>query len=801
MLPVLMPEDFLALQQQNAQAAQDAALAGETGALPGLDYSTADVQALGLPAPDPAPFQGQLPQLSPGDRASMGASVQTGGSYLTPEGKDIAGNLGALKPRQRAEIGRHNQDIANLRAEHDQVYGDASRAALNSGETQAQAMEAQAGDTNQSLQAARNVAQSLGQDPNALQSSGEALKAIAQEQVFNVEKAAADQFRADMLSSRAKFEGALARQEAMQIDPQRLMKNQAVQLTGAISAVAAVSGKPGNMALSKALTDNLWNAVQTDVQGQMANMQNQKSVTDGFAQLWQMTRSDSLTDVENKHKLNALYLGTVESHINALALKEQSKVVRAKYLELAAEIQTKKVEEVTKATTERARIHAQRLETISTDARTAGQLNLGWANHKVAVQEANTKAREQAFKEDQAAKAQAEKLKSEAIFSTTKDGGNRFQGFIRGVTDGEKADNQKKAFQIQSDGSTAAESLSRVMDLNRMIRQRDMAGLAKMGFAGMFGAKEALDKQVAALQNTLAPKLANALGMNPISDVDVKKMVESVGSEKTLELIGSRLGFDANSERASAEVLDLISRSVDDQLKAYVRPAENQQEIDVVRSAFGDQTMFEQGGGFVPLPIKTDQGIELRMTGVPVAQRDKAGREVETKKAPGYAAMGDITQYQPSSMPARAEEAKSVLSPAEKTPVQRLQKEVNDYEPSEDRGDVQSFDEAAPAYVKFAKQQEKSGNKLDNGKDYITKSPFNKDKDTGVVVPAYADEITEIARIAHFSEDPDLQASARDVLKGWHELGGSRRDYADWALENPEAFTKRGTGRTVDTEE
>lgn len=795
-----LPEDLAALQADQ--------LAGQ-GIMPGLDYQTADVAALMGGAAPQDPSMQEQPQneqpiltangtfIPPGTKHSSGVDVSVSHEGLTPEGKNIVRAGSDLKGRTAAEVGRFNNENNYWTGQ----YNDAAQQQVNALGEQSDAAvaanEAAAGDTQQSQNAAMRAARAYGVDPNSIQGSGEALRAVAEEQVLNQEIQAANAMKADMAQSRANFEGALARQEAMQIDPHRLFRNSAIQWSGAIAAVSAVSNKPGNQALANTLMGTINNAVRNDIDGQIANLNNQKSVTDGFAQAWRMAAADSLTETEARHKIGAMYLGTIESHINALAMKEQSKVIRASYMKMAAQVNAEKVKLASDAYTERAKIHEQRLGTISQDWRTAASLNVERAKIALGQRELDQKALEhqdaqKALKKADEDKAAAKKaaIQADATFSTSKDGGNRYLGQISGVNDTEKAKNKAIVNQIQADSSTAAENLSRIMDLNRQIREANGKGLAQSVIVGM---QDELRQQLQTLKNVTAPVLASSLHMTPISDTDITKMEKAIGTDKAQELLANALGIaDYSSEKATAQVIDLISRRADDTIRNYVVPAGNQEEIDAVREKFGDATMFEKGGAFVPIPkVGKDGGLYLETTAIPVA--DEEGNA--TKKAIGFEAMGDITKYQPNSMPGRKEEANATLNPKQQTVVDRLRKGASEYTPGKD-AKLQPKESTLGAWREYANSMDKSGSSFEDGTKFLGRYG---DKGESYNVPPWADEVTELGFIAWNPDvDPDLKAVAVDVLTAMKTAKNDQSDYAEWVLDNE--VTRDRAGKLISDE-
>jgi hypothetical protein len=719
--------------------------------------------ALQIPPEAPPPQQG-VPAPTPDDIAAIQATMQaaqqanppqpqqippqTGGGsgssssvsieQQTPEGKRVAAKLGNMGPRTDAENARYNAENQNWMGTINDAYNGLSTETAKSNEAQAKAQEAAAGDVAGAGNAAVGASAAMGADQaqqQVIQSGGQAAQAIAQQMVFNTEDTAAKQSQALQMASRAKYEGSLAKLEAMQIDPNRLFRSGAVQWSSAIAAVAAASNKPGNLALSNSLMTSITNAVANDVNGQIENMKNQKSVTEGFKTLWDMTAADSQSEAEARAKVTGAYLGVIGSYIGAQALQEQSQVTRASLGEAQAKIQVEKVKAASDAYTELAKIHSQRLDTISQDARTAAQ---------VAVQRASVNESARQYNETAKAKAKAEQqqMANEGVYANTPGGGNRYQGQAKGGTPEERGKNLQKINDLQATAATASDTVQRAMDLAKLISEKSDEELTAMGFKGKLGAKDELSRQLDALATIGGTQIGRALGLAPFSDTDREMMSGIVADPAKLSNI---LGDKNSSAKSSEEVLSFLQRNLDNQITANVRPGTDE-EIAANKTVYGEEPFhdYQEKKFAVPSYGGTITGSTYEDKGVPGTQRD-------------------YTQYKGNTMPDVKAQTEGALNPSPPTRVDNLVKDIADLQ-------SQPTD---------SQSSEKSGRPVwwDQYTSYMKRNDLSPSahmySDGNTYYQDYFDDIYQLARVATKSDNPDEQAAAIDSL---HQIAAQRKN-------------------------
>lgn len=700
-------------------------------------------------APQVAPaVQQPVPMQQPASQgSSAGRSVSI--QQQTPYGKQVTQSLGNMKGRTAEENKRYQAENAGWMGAINDAYNNESDATAQTMNAKADAEQANAGDVAGASKASVDASAKLGATPEqqaVIQSGGQAAQAIAQQLVFNTEDAAAKQSQALQMASRAKYEGSLAKLEAMQIDPNRLFRSGAVQWSSAIAAVAAASNKPGNLALSNQLMDSIKGAVQNDINGQIENLKNQKSVTEGFKTLWDMTAADSQSEAEARAKVEGAYYGIISSYMGAQGLQEQSKVTRASIAEAQAQLQVAKVTAAQSAYNELAKIHASRLNTISEDARTAAQ---------VSVQRASVNEQARQFNATQVEKQKAaiQKMADEGIYATTPGGGNRYQGQVKGVTDEEKAKNHALIEQTQSAAATASETVQRAMDLSKLISEKSDEELVAMGFKGKIGAKTELQRQLDTLRTLGGTTIGKAIGLAPFSDTDRDTMSSAVADPA---ILANLLGDTNASSGSSNEVLSFIQRNADNQIKAYVRPGTDE-EIQANKGIYGEQPFHD---------VNPRTGEDM---GVPGTQRD-------------------YTQYQGNTMPDVKAQAEGALNPSPETHVDKLVAQVADDKALPSNGMVMKPKADLPSYYEPFKAYEKEQGWDKTGKLGTEWEGFADEGGKLAPVPESYGDIATLAKVAFKGDDSDQKHAAFAAIVDMSGNFDNEGRFCRFVLDHPEYF-------------
>lgn len=774
-------------------AGQDpTALAAAYGAALGADDQVAPADP-SLPAPTNVPAVPPVPTpapLAPGQSRGGSQSTSVSAEGVNPSmfdyfstGKPAKGLEGQFQADQAQELG-----FARAKAENLKPGFDAARTATTeAGKAEQARAEMLAGDPAQAKAAVDRAGQTMGLQP--VTTTGYAAQAEAEANIVANEQMEVQKALAETQKARLDYTQQVERLKTMRIDPHQMFGQDplAMGLQNVTSALMVMSGKPGVAAAGQMLNDNLMKAVSRNVDAQLNNLQNQQKVADGFKAIYDMVVNENDTAATARHKMQGAYLAAVKGWIGSQAAQHDSKIIGAEIQKTLAGIDIQQAEAENAFVTEAQKNFIDRARIRSTVYAT----NVNASVAKAQIREARA-AREAAAAEKAAERAEEQRVATAegAVFATSPDGGMRYQGQLRGIPGSAEWMKAAREVQtIQSDAAVGMESLKRIHDLNEAIRNKDLPTLAAMGFSGIFDAKAAIKKQIGALSVTTGAKVASSLGLTPISDADLGKVQEGIGSENFVGSLVAHMGLDTSSAKATGEVMSLIQRNVDNQLKAYLRPAEPG-ELAAIESRYGSQAFYEQQ----PQQFNTITPGLFDTPGVP---------------APGVAAMGDITKFQPNAMPGRKAEVEGILHPKPSTEAETLTKKVAEYKPGDEVYKTKDEDEVPNFYRAFAADMQKSGFLTDQGRPFSSLASAETDMDklailaddpfaagTGgdkIQVPNFADDVAELANKAFYEGNADAAAVLQDLAGRTDDIG----KLAGWALKNPEQFDRTGAGYLV----
>lgn len=763
-----------------------------------LDLLGYDLSVMALPPPgsglvggtpvDDAALAADPMALAPGSSISQSQSVSTEGPNLDTFEALSTGKTAKGWDKKREDARGRRLDEGKALADNIRPGFDAAGAAVTAqgAAEQARAAEA-AGDPAASGAAVDAAGKAIGLAP--ITSTG--ASAMAQAQAHVVAKEAEETAKAlgKAEIARANYTQQIERIKATKLDPHQLFGKDplAMALGNMTNVLMVMSGKPGVAAAGKMLNDNLMAAVERNVDSQIQNLQNQQKVAAGFEQIYNMVVDENDTAKQARDKVFGAYLAAVEGHIASQLGQHDSKIIGAETQKALAGLSMRRAE------TEN-QIYKDALDRGMDDAKLITQRELTYAQlsvEKARIAEAKAARQAEADAKKQAAADEKKTFAEQgAVFATSPDGGMRYQGQLRGIPGSSEWQKAAREVQtIQSEAATATESLKRIHDLNEKYRNLDPSTAAAMGFASLFDAKDSLKKEIAALSKTAAAKLANAMGMTPISDTDVKNMQEAVGEDNFVGHLVSGMGLNTSSAKATGQVLDLVTRNVNNKIKSYAEPG-TAEDVEHVRQRYGEATLFEQRGARVPLPrAEPGGGFSVNYEYVPVADEDGNA----TPLAPGLAAQGDITKYQPNTAPGRKAEADAILNPKADDKVTRIVKDAAEYKPGDEVYKAKDKREAPSFYKAFVDDMAKSGMTRDSGESFDLKTVGGVGKG-GIPVPNFADDIGDLAHLAFYGDGDEAEIAflkLEDLSKRSDDVG----NLADWAFKNKGAFDRKGTGR------
>lgn len=555
------------------------------------------------PAPEPTPEPAPTPeQLAPGSsqRQGYGASVERQGYNSAAAERIAQGPAAKGLAAQRKAIDREFVNTVNRgAAEIDQSVANQQYGAAQALEAQAQALETRAGDVAAAQKSARDtVRTTFGVEiPEGL--TGEAFAAAVGQAQTAFTQSAIQSMEADLGKARANMEAQLQVVKGMRVDPHRLARKGEFQWANAIAGIAAVSGKPGNMALANQLTNTFKDAAARDIEAQIANIQNQQNVSDGFMQVWNAVARDSSTIFEAKQKMMAGVAATVGSYLEGEAMKAQSEVERARIFSIAAEIEKWGVEAKQKWEAEANQIRTQRL---------GQELQHAASMAQVAVQRDRL-----AFDREQAraqAQAQAEQRRLQAANSVALNPFRGVQGMWKGETEAARDKNAREGNEKIAAATTLLQTLEKIE------RLQSVRGVDDAAYQALGGDTE-LNARLRVLTNMAASETVKVAGLSPVSDLDYAVQSVAAGTEGAMtELLNAFYGADAGI-KAVAEAAQLIDTRLTNSLAQHTRPLIGNEARDVA-SVYGENVL----GGFV-VPVPTGAGtINVQRYSAPGMQRD-----------------------------------------------------------------------------------------------------------------------------------------------------------------------------------
>lgn len=671
--------------------------------------------------------------------------------------------------RRLGQAGAENQNLAP-------GYSAEEQAATQGAQAQVNLAADKAGNPDVAKGAINDAAQQAGLA--GVTTTGAAQMAAAQASVLAKEQTEAAKAVMKADAARAQYTESLARIKS--VEPNRLVSNQplAYGLQNMVSTMMMISGKPGMMAAGNSLQSNMFESMQRDVDAQLANIQKDEKVSDGFKQAYDMVVSDNDTQAQARDKMYGAYLSSMEGYVEAQLGTHDTEGINAQLQQTLAGIKLER------ATVEN-KNYDNALKLASDDAQRNTQVHMNAVNASVEQSKiAEAKATRLAAGKA-AEKARTDQLANEGVYLTTPSGGNVYAGQIKGVNDSEKAKNHEKVLETMSTSSTVTGLLTKIEDLNNKIANKDAAGLAAMGFENTASARDALMQQVNTLNTVAGTTMARALGMAPISDFDVTSMEQAVGTETFKNHVAGWItGEGGGSAKSTAEVISYVTKNANNELKSYVRPG-TAEEINANAGVYGADSMYDIDG----------KGNKVPAYGARLA----AGTET-------------YGQYAPDAFPAEGKRANAELNPPAPTAVDEIRKQGDEYKPGGEKFDRQDAAEAPPYFLNFAEDMKKSGRGFHRGnnddqQDYLAADSAvlgeyslegaakNPDRKVGAVyVPNYADDVAKAALLlneAKESGDADTEASATDLLTTWAKAADDRSDLASWALKNPDQFTRK----------
>lgn len=720
------------------------------------------------------------------------------------KGKGFKVEVENQKRQRLQEADAMNQNIGG-------AYDELGQAAVvKAGADQAVAAT-KAGDAGAATAAVGQMAEAVGLA--GVGSTGLAQLAIAQASVVAKEQEEGAKAILKAETARANYAEQVNRIKSMQIDPFKLVSDQplAYGLQNATSMMMAISGKPGMMQAATMLQKGMLDSLSKSVDAQMANLQNQRGVAAGFKTIYDMVSDENDDAQVRRNKVYGAYLASVEAMIESQLGQHDSEIINAQLgqqlaglraerattenknfesaLKLAqgdAEITLRKYTADQQASVERARISEQR---------------------KNREQQAKQFDAEQRRKDQEREDAKKEKLEvaaNGAVFRSSREGGNELLGMVYGETSSAR-DKARADLSAQIASADAVEeTLSRLADLNAA-KSGDAAAMARVGVENLFGAKQAWAKEVATLSTLAATQLASALGMAPISDTDIKKMQEAAGNEEAFATVwADTFGGDASSIRSTAQVMDFTRSKVNANLRAQTRPA-TESEIQGVSMVHGDDVLYESTAQGFDLPVP-HVSVEIGPDGEPIYTGGaRTVPHVGGKRASG-ARTRDTAGHTPDAFPGRGAEAQGILNPEPDSRLDKLRDKAVPAAKAGNRSDEVSLDKAPPYYRGFAEAMQESGTMLD-GKQAVRPAKPQKVGNSEYVhvldtpssrrvsIPNYADDIAEIAHIAHYSDNDDERVMAISLLQDMSSTSDTRGYFARWAAENPQQFDRKGMGR------
>lgn len=800
-VPAFDMDAFLA-QQDLGSVGEPIGAAGVAD--PGEAYRRAVMEEAGLVSPNlmgnaasaigqTAAQAGQQVQAAPGQapmapgqsqRQGYGASVERQGYNSAAAERIAQGPAAKGLAAQRKAIDKQFVDTVNRGAAeidnsvNNQIYG--AQQAL---EANAQALETRAGDVTAAQQSARDaVKQTFGVDiPEGL--TGQAFAAAVNQAQTAYTQTAIQSMEADLGKARANMEAQLQVVKSMRVDPHRLARKGEFQWANAIAGIAAVSGKPGNVALANQLTNTFKEAATRDVEAQINNILNQQHVSDGFMQVWNAVARDSSTIFEAKQKMMAGVAATVGSYLEGEAMKAQSEVERARIFSIAAEVEKWGVEAKQKWETEANQIRTQRLGQELQHAASMAQVAVQRDRLAFDREQAQAQARAQA---EQQRQAKAEQAVGSAVIVP----GLGYMGQVMGETPA-----ARMAIKQDIDGKTAAyvAVAKEIEDIKALVRK---AGVAE-GTMAALGIQNEIAARLNVLANSATFKVLDGAGLAPVSNEDLERVAGMVGKPNFQQSLYNWFEDPNGSLSSSAQLERVFAEGLKAEYGTRLGPGTPEEQA-AVASRYGENILYSggkardhsaQAGVAYPqwaqgMPIAYIDAVPGNMA--PGTQRDWANANLEP--GPGYAAANN-----------------EVLNPSPKTAGQQAQaRATSDYNMKAGWKDASEVPDRWLEYTETSGGA-KYGGKAARNPDTITRAQeyarsYGVEMKDPVYVPGFAQDAIELAILAAEGDDSaqaaltDLATSAEWRKGGAHKLELSQ--FAEYALDNLSKFKRTTSGRT-----
>lgn len=683
-----------------------------------------------------------------------GESVSVSRSGLTPEGKVYARSLGDEKGYIKDANKRFSGYYDALVTPTEQAYNNVKKATLKEGEALSNQALGEAGNVDVARRAAIDAGKTMGYDidPTVFQGTGADVEAVVKQKVMEDESRLQDSVNALLQKKRMDHEVALAKWQAMGVDPNRLMRGGA----GAsliLSAGLAATGKPGNIAAANLLGNNLQTLLRNDLEGQIKNLEHGRDVTAGFKAAWDMARQDSETMVEARHKLMTMYLDTASTYLKSVGLQEKSKVIQAQYLKSAAEIDKLKVDQVNKLNTFLIEEYGKAMGEASQRLRTAAQVS--------AQREAIRLDRDKFRAQEAASLAKhAQDVKLGAILSRNAEGNYTYLGNVdvstpQGVILRNKINESQNEINFSTDQLTKLQGL-----VKQRAEANNIADDARRSIV-----KDNLDKQIDSIAKPIAVSLARAFGAAPISDPDRVAFEQAAGSDSPWQALVSHFGVDTSSEKATSEMIQSILNKGDNMIASHVVPLENPEDLGHIASAYGPGVLKTPTGKASPGTYTGD--IQGQMG----ALREEGGLRPGTKKL-----------------------QEGIANPPDKSKEEELVNEVGKWKPSSERDVIATYGTSPKYWQEYIDDLPSGLGKGDTEADtFATKSEFlDETSEKGELSkelsrPVVLDPIAKIANKAFYGND-DERAVFLDDLEQMTRYNDIRGRFSKWALRNKDAF-------------
>lgn len=259
-----------------------------------------------LPAPPPPPLQ-PVPTQAPGTMTERKVSV-SGNNY----NDDIAGKVSDFIGKNTVSYGHDRQAISKV----GQLNADLAK---------------QTGIGREKALQGTYEAQARAKEHTATAQSEYQTESARIDADFNAKH---QQLQEEPKIAQAKWAAAQEKLAATKIDPSRLARDNRMSF-----AVASfMDGFLGAKGIRTGAMDNINKAIDRDLEGQKANMENQRAVTDGYRQAWEASRQVARTEEEHQAFMRTTYLNSAAAELDRKKLLANSPVEAAQHEAAATQI-------------------------------------------------------------------------------------------------------------------------------------------------------------------------------------------------------------------------------------------------------------------------------------------------------------------------------------------------------------------------------------------------------------------------------------------------------------------------------